>query len=80
MSKSNLSIVRRPRRKISLSDQAVIIYLHYGSLNDYSTPRMTPTIIARTLRLPITTVHAIISRFALNGNKILSRRRNCGQK
>ena len=52
--------------------QTKILYLRFGSNEDFSTHKMQVNTIGRILRIPPSTVGAVIKRFISNGYEIKS--------
>ena len=67
-------------RTLTAAQQKQIVLLHYGSLTRIEEPIRNPCQIGKLLHIAPSSVHNVIARFKLNGNKVVSRRRNCGRK
>jgi hypothetical protein len=72
--------IRKPRAFISHQIQSVIIFMHFGSLSDFTVSRMGVERISKSLRMPYMTVRAVIERFKSNGYQIISHKNKCGRK
>ena len=58
----------------------MILYLRYGSFEDFTSPKMQICAIGRILRIPPSTVGAVIKRFIANGYEIKSMKYKGGLK
>ena len=73
-SKINPGVICKPRAPLTHKNQQVIIYLRFGSLNNFSKLRMSVAQIAKSIKRPWTTVYAVIKRFVENNYQIINRR------
>lgn len=60
----------RNKRVYSVEDYSEIIRMRYGSLEDFTSPKMRPIDISKALGMPPNTVENILHRFIKNGFKL----------
>ena len=69
-----VKLVRNIHRTLSPSQKLLLIQTRFGSLTDFSRPRISFGKIARHYHMATSSVHKVIKNFILNGYRVLDRR------